>query len=165
MAYMDELAQQDEGGAHRPGACFLCEAAACEPGSDEAAARLVLDRDEHGLILLNRYPYTNGHLLVAPREHAADLADLSPTARAGLMELTVRAQAVLRAALNPQGLNLGVNLGRCAGAGLPGHVHVHVVPRWAGDVNFMQVVGAVRVIPQALEASYAALRAAMASGA
>lgn len=158
MAYIDQLSELD---ATAPAptdapACFLCDAADAKP--DTFAQRLVLHADEHGLILLNRYPYTNGHLLVAPREHVADLADLTPQARAGLMELTVLAEQTLRAAMNPQGMNIGVNLGRCAGAGLPGHVHIHVVPRWNGDTNFMQIVGQVRVIPQALEASYAALK-------
>jgi ATP adenylyltransferase len=161
MAYIEQLVE--DGGAPPPpvpAGCFLCEAAVSS-SSDDAAQRLVLHADEHGVLLLNRYPYTNGHLLIAPREHVPDLVDLTPAARAGLMELTVIAQRTLRAAMNPQGMNIGVNLGRCAGAGLPGHVHIHVVPRWNGDTNFMQIVGQVRVIPQALQASYEALRRAM----
>ncbi len=163
MSYIEQLVEDASPAPSESGtpACFLCEAIAAPCGGDDAAQRLVLHADEHGLLLLNRYPYTNGHLLVAPRQHVPDLGDLTPAARAGLMELTVLGQRVLRAAMNPQGLNIGVNLGRCAGAGLPGHVHLHIVPRWNGDTNFMQIVGQVRVIPQALEASYQLLRKAM----
>ena len=112
---------------------------------------LVLHRSEHSMILLNRYPYTNGHLLVAPGEAVADLPLLSREQRHDLMDMTVLAERLLHIALNPQGVNVGVNIGRCAGAGLPGHLHAHVVPRWAGDVNVLSVVGHVRVVPQALE--------------
>lgn len=140
------------------GVCFLCEASASGLSEQEAAERLVLLSDERGTLLLNRYPYVNGHLLAAPLEHVADLSDLNPTQRAGLMELADLASRLLREVLNPQGINIGMNLGRCAGAGMPGHVHLHVVPRWHGDVNFMQIVGQVRVIPQALSESFAALR-------
>lgn len=147
----------DEAG--RP--CFLCEAAKTTPPSEQARQRLVLLRDSRGIILLNLYPYTNGHLLIAPNEHVADLVDLSPAQRGNLMELTALGQEVLRTAINPQGFNVGINLGRCAGAGLPGHLHVHIVPRWNGDTNFMQTVGRIRVIPDALENSYARLSEAM----
>ena len=136
-------------------ACFLCDAAKHAAGTPEATARLVLINDERGMLLLNKYPYTNGHLLVAFHDHLGDLSDLTPAQRAGLMELTALAETLLRNAMNPQGINVGINLGRCAGAGLPGHLHVHLVPRWNGDVNFMQTVGQVRVIPQALEQSHA----------
>ncbi len=142
-------------------ACFLCEAAKVDTPSNEAREQLVLLRDRRGLIQLNRYPYTNGHLLVAPIDHLPDLTDLSPDERAGLIELTALAQRVIKAAINPQGMNIGINLGRCAGAGLPGHLHVHIVPRWSGDTNFIQTVGQVRVIPQALEDSYNRLSQAM----
>ncbi len=137
--------------------CFLCEAAAVQPGSQDAKDRLVLVLDHRGIVLLNRYPYTNGHLLIAPLEHRASLTDLSAAQRTGLMELTAWAQQLLEDAIHPQGFNIGVNIGRCAGAGLPGHLHVHIVPRWGGDTNFMQTVGHVRVIPQALDASFDSL--------
>lgn len=135
-------------------ACFLCEAAQVSRASGRDADRLVLLHDERGMILLNKFPYTNGHLLIAPPTHTPDLADLTPTQRAGLIELTVVAEEILRASINPQGFNVGINLGRCAGAGVPGHIHIHVVPRWAGDVNFMSTVGGVRVIPEAITESY-----------
>jgi ATP adenylyltransferase len=155
--------RREEAPAGPPAAapCFLCAAAATEPGTDVARQRLVLVRDPRGVIVLNRYPYTTGHLLVAVAEHLADLTDLTAPQRAGLMELTVLAEQTARLAFGPQGFNVGINLGRCAGAGLPGHLHVHIVPRWNGDTNFMSIVGQVRVIPQAIEESYAALAGAL----
>ena len=144
-----------------PTPCFLCDAGKDPDHTPEADGRLVLLNSEYGCILLNRYPYTNGHLLISPKEHIADLTDLSAAQRAGLIELVALAEETLRAAVNPQGINLGVNLGRCAGAGVPGHLHFHAVPRWNGDVNFMQVTAHVRVIPQSLQASFAQLSKAM----
>lgn len=144
-----------EGSGGRPaGPCFLCDAMNVRPGSEEAKRRLVLLRDDRGVMLLNRFPYSNGHLMVAPADHLADLPELTAAQRAGLMELTALAERLLQAAINAQGFNVGINLGRCAGAGVPGHLHVHIVPRWHGDTNFMQTVGQIRVIPQALEESY-----------
>jgi ATP adenylyltransferase len=122
---------------------------------------LVLHRSDHCFILLNRYPYTNGHLMVAPGEPIPDLPDLTDEQRNDLFAHVTLAERLLQAAMNPQGVNIGVNVGRCAGAGLPGHLHVHVVPRWAGDVNFMTVVGEVRVVPQALDEVYEELAAAL----
>ncbi len=141
--------------------CFLCAAVAADANDAADRQRLVLLRDERGLLLLNRYPYTNGHLLAAPAAHVGDLEALNAEQRAALMELTVVGERLLKAAINPQGVNIGMNIGRCAGAGLPGHVHMHIVPRWHGDVNFIDVVGQARVIPQALERSYEALREAL----
>lgn len=134
----------------KPG-CFLCDASR---NPDQDRANLVLARTPTALLMLNRYPYVNGHLLVAPYAHVAQLADLPADARATLMELVVYGQRLLELAMNPQGFNIGVNVGRCAGAGLPGHIHVHIVPRWNGDINFMTTVGQVRVIPEALETAY-----------
>jgi ATP adenylyltransferase len=133
--------------------CFLCDAAAA---SDQNQAReaLVLWQTAHSVVLLNRYPYTNGHLLVAPRAHKADLEELSAKEKADLLEQTTEAVALLRRAVSAQGFNIGINLGRCAGAGVPGHLHQHVVPRWAGDVNFMSVVGEVQVVPEAVTQLY-----------
>jgi len=145
MQYIRQISPEDEAGST---GSFLRDYW-LDPDHDRD--NLVLHRSEHSLVLLNRYPYTNGHLLVAPGEAVADLPDLSRSRRADLMEMTVLAERLLHIALNPQGVNIGINLGRCAGAGLPGHLHVHVVPRWSGDVNFLSVVGHVRVVPQALE--------------
>jgi ATP adenylyltransferase len=143
-------------------ACFICEAAKCQQGSDKASEKLVLLNDDRGLLLLNKYPYTNGHLLICPKDHVGQLGDLSADQRANLMELTALAEQLLNTAINPQGLNVGINLGAAAGAGIPGHLHIHVLPRWVGDTNFMQAVGQIRVIPQALDQSYDHLAAVLA---
>ncbi len=144
-----------------PEGCFLCDAASELKAGVELDRLLVLKRDERGVLMLNRYPYTNGHMLAAPLDHVGDISDLSAVQRAGLMELSELGVQLLRKTMNPQGFNIGMNLGRCAGAGLPGHAHMHVVPRWNGDVNFMHTIGQVRVIPQALEESFAMLKAAL----
>jgi len=159
MTYLQQLADAGDGDTvPQSSGCFLCDAAKVQPHSDEAEERLVLDVNEHVALMLNRYPYTNGHLLVLPREHLASLSDMSAVQRAALMEMTEVAERLLRLTMHCQGLNVGINLGRCAGAGVPGHLHVHVLPRWSGDTNFMQTVGQVRVVPQALEESFQLLR-------
>ncbi len=148
----------------RASGCFLCDAAGVAGDSGDEKKRreqLVLLSDSRGVLMMNRYPYTNGHLLAAPSNHLADLSDMTALERAGLMELGELGSRLLRRAMNAQGVNLGMNLGRCAGAGLPGHAHLHIVPRWEGDVNFMEVTGQVRVIPQALTDSYLAMLAAL----
>ena len=160
MQYLTQLDPDEGFKGDAASKCFLCDAATHEAGSEEANRRLVLHNDERGLILLNRFPYTNGHLLISPREHLGDLTDLPREQRANLIELTAVAEEIVRLAYNPQGLNMGINIGRCAGAGLPGHLHMHVLPRWAGDTNFITTVGDIRVIPQALEESFALLWAA-----
>ncbi|MFO0857198.1 MAG: HIT domain-containing protein [Phycisphaerales bacterium] len=111
----------------------------------------VIERDERGLILLNKYPYANGHLLVALGEPRPTLLDYDAEQRAHLWKLTERATDLMQRTLEPQGINIGINQGRAAGAGVPQHLHVHLVPRWGGDVNFMTVVGNVRVMPGSLE--------------
>ncbi len=169
-------ASDDEGPARpRPGGegCFLCDAASTGDRAadgptmndqrDDDAEKLVLHRGEFNTILLNRYPYTNGHLLVSPFEHVADLGDLTAEARAELMEFAELGNRLVRAAVHCQGVNLGMNLGAAAGAGVPGHLHLHVVPRWHGDSTFMDIVGQVRLIPEALADSYEKLRAALAA--
>jgi ATP adenylyltransferase len=133
--------------------CFLCQAAAAA-NDDERRERLVLWTTDATTVLINRYPYTNGHLLIAPRAHKAELEDLTPDEQVDLMRQTTEAVRLLKRAMSPQGFNIGINLGRCAGAGLPGHLHQHVVPRWNGDTNFMGVVGEVRVVPQAMSQLY-----------
>lgn len=118
----------------------------------------VIHRSPDGLILLNAFPYANGHLLVALGEPAPRLLDYTPKQQAKLWELTALATDLLERTLNPQGINLGINQGRAAGAGIPQHLHVHLVPRWGGDVNFISVVGNIRVIPSALDAMAARFR-------
>jgi ATP adenylyltransferase len=144
-------ANQQDGG---PGGCFLCAAFDDALADEQKRERMILVTDARGSLMMNRYPYSNGHLLIAPKDHVADIADLTPEARAGVMELAAIGSKLLRKVMHSQGVNLGMNLGRCAGAGVPGHCHMHLVPRWNGDSNFMQVVAGARVIPQALEESY-----------
>lgn len=121
---------------------------------------LVVVRDANGLILLNRFPYTNGHLLVALGEPAPRLLDYAPERRAAFWTLVDRAFAIVHRAFRPQGINMGINEGHAAGAGLPEHLHAHVLPRWNGDTNFMAAVGSVRVIPDALETTWTRCREA-----
>jgi ATP adenylyltransferase len=123
--------------------CVFCDAAA---GRDE----LVLVRGAHAFVILNLYPYNNGHLMVVPARHIGSLAALSAAEAAEIMRFTQDAERALTEAYEPQGINVGVNLGRAAGAGIVHHVHVHLVPRWNGDTNFMSVVGEVRVLPEDL---------------
>jgi ATP adenylyltransferase len=133
--------------------CFLCAAAAATTDT-EKRDRLVLWSSQHCVVLINRYPYTNGHLLIAPKAHIAELEQLPEDVANDLTKQSTRGLMLLKRAISPQGFNLGINLGRCAGAGLPGHIHQHVVPRWGGDTNFMSVVGEVRVVPQAMSQLY-----------
>ncbi len=132
--------------------CFLCAAAAAPPQTYKSL--LVLWTTLHSLVCINKFPYTNGHLLVAPRAHKADFELLGGDELADMQTQTVQAIALLKRAISPQGFNLGVNLGRCAGAGVPGHLHQHVVPRWNGDTNFISVVGEIRIVPQAMSQLY-----------
>jgi ATP adenylyltransferase len=136
-----------------PDGCFICRAAAATSDEQRRQCLLVWSTDL-SLVIINRYPYTNGHLLVAPRAHKPDLEQLTRDEALDLQLQTIEAIKLLKRALSPQGFNIGMNLGRCAGAGLPGHVHQHVVPRWAGDTNFMSVVGEVRIVPQAMSQLY-----------
>ena len=108
----------------------------------------------HCFVVINRFPYTNGHLLVAPAAHKADLEELTDDESQDLARQTTEAVRLLKRAVSAQGFNIGINVGRCAGAGVPGHLHQHVVPRWAGDVNFMNVVGETHIVPQAMSQLY-----------
>jgi len=142
------------------GGCFLCQAAATLDDSQQRSQRLVLWHSAHTLVLMNKFPYTSGHVLAAPKRHVASLEDLSSDELFDLQTQTVEAIRALKKVLSPQGFNVGINLGRCAGAGVPGHLHQHIVPRWAGDVNFMSVVGQVRIQPLAMQTIYDDLIAA-----
>ena len=141
---------------NRDDACFLCKAA----GEDRDEENLVLRRGPDCFCMMNRYPYNNGHLLIAPHRHVADLDDLTDAEMLGLMQLLRQAKRALRRAMNPDGFNIGVNLGKAAGAGLEEHLHVHIVPRWQSDTNFMPVFAEVKVIPQALAELWTRLRQA-----
>jgi len=131
----------------RPGGCFFCDYWA-EPGADEA--NLVLLRGRDCYVVLNRYPYNGGHLMIAPRQHVSRLADLDDAALAEMMRLARLCEKVLTAEIRPRGFNVGLNIGRTAGAGVDDHLHLHVVPRWDGDTNFMPVLDDTRVVPVAL---------------
>ncbi|HET57322.1 MAG TPA: HIT domain-containing protein [Deltaproteobacteria bacterium] len=113
--------------------------------------RLMLHKGKHCFVIMNKYPYTSGHLMVVPYRHIADIADASTEELMELMNLTGRAVDILRKAFNPEGFNVGMNLGKAAGAGVDEHMHMHVVPRWFGDTNFVTVLGEVRVIPEEIE--------------
>lgn len=141
--------------------CFLCRAAADGDGGDRDRVNLVLDRGVHSVTVLNRYPYSNCHLLVSPRRHVADLADLTIDESLELASRLARWTVELRDRVQAAGFNVGLNLGQVAGAGVPGHLHWHVVPRWPGDHNFMTVTGDARIIPQSLGAAWELLRGAV----
>ena len=134
--------------------CIFC--AKPNAGDDEAA--LIVHRGELCFVILNLFPYTNGHLMVAPYEHVATLPDLDRDTVTEMMALSQRAMTVLEETYAPHGYNVGCNQGRVAGAGVEHHIHMHVVPRWGGDTNFMPVLADTRVMPQSLEDSYRALR-------
>lgn len=154
---MEYIAGLDD--ERRDGGCFLCQ---YRDTPEDDQRNHVLWRSERTLTLLNRFPYTTGHLLLAPTAHCAEPEELSDEV---LVELTLRirdAKRVLQEALSAEGFNIGMNLGRCAGAGLPNHIHWHIVPRWGGDTNFMAVTGQVRVIPETLQAVYEKFQAAAA---
>jgi len=149
---LDEFSHQNE-----EKDCFLCGYWSM-PQRDKD--NLVLWRTELSLVLLNRFPYTGGHLLIAPAAHVASMDELSEPALLEIMTLARDARKVLSQILRPHGFNFGANIGRCAGAGLPGHFHAHLVPRWLGDTNFMAITGKVRVISHALEDLYRQLQQA-----
>jgi ATP adenylyltransferase len=151
MEYIGSIEEKNAGG------CFLCRYWT-EPDHD--AANLVLWRAQDCMVLFNRFPYTSGHLLIAPSLHVGNFEDLPCDLLNRMMQLTQDAVTLLRALIRPQGFNIGVNLGKCAGAGLPGHIHIHVVPRWEGDTNFVPVLAETRVMPQALESLFQAAKEA-----
>lgn len=135
--------------------CVLCRIAA---GSmQEDPEHFVLSRRGHHYVVLNAYPYNTGHLMIVPYAHVASLAELAPAALTELAELAQRAEAALRDAYHPEGFNLGMNLGISAGAGIADHLHLHVVPRWGGDTNFMSVTGESRVLPEGLQETWTRL--------
>jgi ATP adenylyltransferase len=138
-------------GPAQPG-CLFCRVREAPAGDDRS--NLVVHRGAGSLAMLNKFPYSSGHLLVAPEAHVGSLADLDDEQTLALMRLVRRSLAVLGAVMSPEGFNVGVNQGRVAGAGIPDHVHVHVVPRWNGDTNFMPVLGEVKVISEHLERTW-----------
>ena len=150
--YVESTADEDGDGE-----CVFCRILASDAPGEET---YVIWRDDVAAVILNAYPYSSGHLMVMPVRHVGELEDLSEAEGTGVWSALDRAVRALKAAYHPHGLNVGANLGRPAGAGIPGHFHVHVLPRWSGDTNFMTTVAETRVLPEALPITYLKVRAA-----
>jgi ATP adenylyltransferase len=148
-------------GQAEPG-CLFCRVREAPEADDRR--NLVVHRAAGALAMLNKFPYNSGHLMVAPRAHVGSLADLDDEQTVALMRLVRRSLAALENVMRPEGFNVGVNLGRVAGAGIPDHVHVHIVPRWNGDTNFLPVLGEVKVVNEHLERTWEKVSEAFASG-
>jgi len=138
--------------------CIFCDALA----ANDDAQTLIVSRHVKNFIILNRFPYTTGHLMIVPYAHVAELSLAEPDTLAEMMRLGQRVQVALENVYHPHGYNLGMNLGRAAGAGVTGHIHLHFLPRWTGDANFMTVIAETRMEPEDLSATYTKLRAALA---
>lgn len=139
--------------ADKASGCIFCEI----PKEDDETAGIV-HRGEHCFVIVNAYPYTSGHVMVVPYEHTDELRKLSTDVANEMMALSQRMESVLRELYHPDGINLGMNIGKAAGAGVAGHVHMHVLPRWVADANFMSVVGETRVLPESLSETWRRLR-------
>jgi len=142
--------------ADRATGCIFCEA---PKQPDEKA--LIVYRGTDCYIILNTYPYTNGHVMIVPYAHLDELQELPSAAAAEMMELTQRMESVLRSLYRPDGINLGMNIGKAAGAGVAGHIHMHILPRWVADANFASVIGETRVLPEVLETTWQRIRSAL----
>jgi ATP adenylyltransferase len=141
-------------GGERPQGCIFC----VKPAEEQDQKNLILDRSDHAYALLNLYPYNSGHLMVVPYAHTGDLANLPAEVAADVMALTQRAVAAITEEYQPQGFNVGINLGEVAGGSISAHLHVHVVPRWGGDTNFMPVTADTKVLPETLDRTWERLR-------
>lgn len=144
-------------GTEKTAACVFCEAA---KESDDHKARIVY-RGENCFVILNAFPYTNGHVMIVPYAHVDELQKLPNEAAQEMMSLSQRMETALRELYHPDGINLGMNIGKAAGAGIAGHIHMHVLPRWVADANFMSVVGETRVLPETLEITWERMRHAI----
>jgi ATP adenylyltransferase len=142
-------------GSAQTSGCVFCDILSNSASDEE---NFIVSRAEFNFVILNIYPYTSGHLMVVPYEHIADLDKGPSEATNEMMDLVKRAQSVLTEAYRPDGINLGMNLGKAAGAGVAGHYHMHVLPRWVGDANFMTAIGQTRTIPESLEDTYKKLK-------
>ena len=151
----DYIKSDSSGEGREPPSCVFCSLLATE-GDDES--KFIVHRGAHNFVVLNIYPYISGHLLIVPYAHLSELAAAEKEATDELMDLTKRCQALLRDVYHPHGFNLGMNLGRSAGAGVAQHFHMHILPRWTGDANFMSTIGETRVIPEDLATAYQKLR-------
>lgn len=135
--------------------CVFCNALA---KTEDNSKNLIVHRGQRAFVIVNLFPYTNGHLMVAPMDHKASLELLDSETRAEMMELSSQAIVILKNIYHPQAFNVGANIGKAAGAGVPDHVHMHIVPRWAGDSNFMSILGETRVLPETIEETYERVR-------
>ena len=142
-------------GADKAQECLFCGLA--QHGDD--AKRFILHRGQHCFVMLNAFPYTNGHVMIAPYEHVDQLARLSVPAAQEMMALSQRLETTLRDLYQPDGLNLGMNIGKAAGAGVAGHIHMHILPRWVADSNFISTIGETRILPETLEQTYERVKA------
>jgi ATP adenylyltransferase len=134
----------------KPGECVFC----VQLRKKDDAEALIVHRGKHCFVILNAYPYTSGHVMIAPYEHTDQLQKLSSEAAEEMMGLMQKLEGMLRELYKPDGLNMGINLGKAAGAGVAGHIHMHVLPRWVADANFVSVIGETRVLPEAMEETY-----------
>ncbi len=141
--------------AHAASDCLFCEL----PKVQNDEKTLIVHRDKHCFVILNAYPYTTGHVMVVPYQHVDQLQRLSSEAAQEMMELTRKLEGILRELYHPEGLNLGMNLGKAAGAGIAGHIHMHVLPRWTADASFISVIGETRILPEELATTYKRIRA------
>jgi ATP adenylyltransferase len=146
MKYIEHGSQQN--------GCVFCNAMTEQDGIEN----LIVMRGKHAFVILNKYPYTSGHLMVTSFEHKPSLVDLMSSTRAEMMELVTQFMTILGTIYNPEGFNIGVNIGKAAGAGVLGHIHIHLVPRWNGDTNFMSAIAETRVLPETLEETYRRIR-------
>ena len=152
MEYIDSLSDEKEQG------CFLCKAAET-PENDEKS--LVLHRANHCFAIMNRFPYNTGHLLIAPYIHEGQIENIDDETLCEIIKLTKTFKRILQDVLKAEGFNIGINISHCAGAGLPDHFHLHIVPRWAGDTNFMTVIGSAKVIPEHIVKTYNKIKSAL----
>lgn len=148
MAYIQEQNKDTD--------CAFCR----EMARPDNAGNLIIHRGQLAFVILNRYPYTSGHLMIVPYAHESHLENLEPQQRAEMIELVSQGIEVLKQVYHPQGFNVGINLGEVAGAGISEHVHIHVVPRWGGDTNFMSALAETRVLPESLEDTYQRVKTA-----
>jgi ATP adenylyltransferase len=151
----DYIKSGSSGERRKPSSCVFCTLLARD---DEDESKFIIHRASHNFIVLNLYPYVSGHLLIVPYAHLAELSTAPKETTDEMMDLTKRCQKVLGEVYQPHGFNLGMNLGRAAGAGVADHFHMHIMPRWSGDANFMSTVGETRVIPEDLATTYEKLR-------
>jgi ATP adenylyltransferase len=143
-------------GAHKPVGCIFCEL----PKEDDQKARIVF-RGQNCFVVLNTYPYTPGHVMIVPYAHLNELQKLPPDTAHEMIELSQKMENLLRTLYKPDGINLGMNIGAAAGAGIAGHIHMHVLPRWVADANFVSVVGETRVLPETLETTWTKMKQAL----